>query len=510
MPRIVCLLVPLFPLAARLRSEPDLTGEAVAVCEGNGSAAHVVAASRIARRAGVTSGMSLAQARSILPSLTARGRDTACERSAHEALLEVAWSLSPQVEIATPARLFVDVSGMEFLFPGASGEQELGQAAVRTAESLSLPMRVGLASTKLAAGVAARLPESPTVVPRGGEAAFLAPLPIGHLGLDHRLTEILDRWGVNTVGDLARLPADRVASRLGPQGAWAHRAARGQDSRPISPHRPQMTLTEGLELEWPAMTVEPLLYAVRQCLERSIGRLVHLDLACVTLELDLTLEPEGVDRRTIRLPSPTRDLEALLTLVRLEVEARPPHSPVAGFSCVIHPDQPRRGQLALFGPAEIHPDTLATVLARLMGRLGPEAVGSPRTVDGHAPERAGSEVFQPPAAPTICQEVRQGRGLLAVRVLRPPVDLEVITEEPKTGNHSNLPRLMSIASVQGATPRIQGLVRVAAGPWSLEEGWWRDKPIVREYWDVELSGGGLYRIYHDRTNGDWYADGIYD
>jgi hypothetical protein len=71
-------------------------------------------------------------------------------------------------------------------------------------------------------------------------------------------------------------------------------------------------------------------------------------------------------------------------------------------------------------------------------------------------------------------------------------------------------RLVSLASEPGATPRIQGLVRVAAGPWTLEDGWWSDQPVERDYWDVELSGGGLYRIYLDRTSGEWFADGMYD
>src|SRR3954467_13905027 len=49
--RTACLLLPLFPLAARLRSEPELTREALAVMEGNGNAARVVAATRLARSA---------------------------------------------------------------------------------------------------------------------------------------------------------------------------------------------------------------------------------------------------------------------------------------------------------------------------------------------------------------------------------------------------------------------------------------------------------------------------
>jgi hypothetical protein len=53
-------------------------------------------------------------------------------------------------------------------------------------------------------------------------------------------------------------------------------------------------------------------------------------------------------------------------------------------------------------------------------------------------------------------------------------------------------------------------VRVASGPWGLEEEWWSEQPVARDYWDVELAAGGLYRIYRDRASGEWYADGIYD
>src|SRR6266511_665657 len=57
--RLACLFVPLFPLAARLRSEPDLKVEALAVFEGNGNAARVVAAARKAREKGIQPGMTL-------------------------------------------------------------------------------------------------------------------------------------------------------------------------------------------------------------------------------------------------------------------------------------------------------------------------------------------------------------------------------------------------------------------------------------------------------------------
>ncbi len=516
--RIACLIVPCFPLAARLRVEPELTGQAVAVCEGDGTAARVAAVSRTAWRFGLRPGSTLAQARSRMPDIIARGRDAAAERSAHEALLEAAATLSPRVEDARENIVYADVSGMDKLFPGGDGEAEIGRTAILVAEGLSLVVQAGIAATKLAARVAAFKTPSPTIIPPGGEAAFMAPLPIADLDLSRRLRETLARWGVVTVGDLARLPADRVAARLGTDGQAAHRAACGHDLEPLAPHHLPPVLSEGLELEWAVVTVDPLLALLKPCLERMHRRLEHQDLACTLLELELGLEPEGIDRRPVRLPAPARDVEALLILVRLEIEARPPQGPVVAFRCLIHPDRPRTGQLTLFGPPEIQPDRLAVTLARLAARLGPDRVGSPRLVDGHLPERVATAPFDPPPPPKSRLAPRRGRGLLAVRVLRPPVLLEVIVESRQDSGADESQetveaaddRPVSVASENGATPRIQGLVRVAAGPWSLEEGWWKDEPIERDYWDVELSGGGLYRIFRDRISAEWYADGIYD
>ena len=137
--------------------------------------------------------MSLAQARSILPDLIARGRDPRCERSAHEALLEAGSSISPRVEDANEDLVYADISGMETLF---DNEDEIGRLAMLSAESLGLFARAGIASNKLGARIAAHTPASPTVIPPGREAAFLAPLPLHHLGLDasiqHIVTRLLD------------------------------------------------------------------------------------------------------------------------------------------------------------------------------------------------------------------------------------------------------------------------------------------------------------------------------
>jgi len=560
--RLACLFVPLFPLAARLRSEPDLKGESVAVFEGNGNAARLIAATRKARKAGLETGMTLPQARAILPKLVARGRDRESERTAQEALLEAADTFSPRVEDGGEGLVYLDLDGLPALSPRyppsstvdcrlstvdspPSRELALGRDLIAAAEKVGLPARAGIAASKLAARVAAGLPESPTVVAPGQEAAFLAPLPLARLTPALEIAQMLERWGLSSIGELAKLPEGEVASRLGESGRELHATARGIDPRPLEARLPPPCFSEGMDLEWPLLSLEPFLFVSRAALDRLLARLESQALACMRLELTLKLDPDGCDARAIELPGPTRDAKTLLTLLRLELEARPPGSPVGGFVLIARPDRTRSAQLSLFGPAALSPDRLATTIARLASMLGADRVGSPRTADGHRPERYALASFAPPPPPSFALAPKSGRGLLSVRVLRPPVPLEVITEEKAFSSqlsafspnpdseianrkseiansvHSRPPlptgegrgegRLLSLKSVDpNSGLEISGAVRVAAGPWRMEEGWWTSDPADRDYWDVELSDGALYRVYRERASGSWFADGVYD
>jgi protein ImuB len=510
-PRVACLFLPLFPLAARLRSEPELAREALVTVAGNGSAARVAAATRLARAAGVRPGLTLVQARALCPKLVARPRDGECERAAQEALLEVAEGFSPRVEDAGEGVAYLDVDGVERHYPGPSPELGLGRALMRAADAAGLPARVGVAASKLAARVAAGLPAPPVVVPAGEEASFLAPLPLHRLCPEVEIAATLERWGVRSIGDFARLPPSRVASRLGRTGRELHATARGIDPRPLMPREPSPAFHEGMSLEWPLVSLEPFLFVGRAALDRLCRRLESRGFACSRLGLELRLEPDGHQSRSIALPAPTRDAKTLLTLVRLELEARPPGAPVAGFTLLADPDRPREAQLSLYGPAALSPDKLATTLARLFALLGPGRVGSPRPLDGHRPERFALVELAPPPPPEIRRAPRAGRGLLAVRVLRPPVEIEVITGEAEPETSSVPVEVRTPANGAAAKrPRIEGTIKVASGPWGLEEEWWGDEPTGRDYWDVEIAGRGLYRFYRERATGVWYADGIYD
>jgi protein ImuB len=394
----------------------------------------------------------------------------------------------------------------------ADPERELGQTLARAAARAGLPARVGIASSRLAAEVAAHGAGDgePAIVPPGREADSLAPLPLARLMPEMELAATLAHWGIRTVGELARLPADEVTSRLGEAGRRLHALARGVDPRPLSPCAPPRDLREGMELEWPLATLEPFLFLARAALDRLCRRLDAEGLGCAELGIALTLEPEGVDERAIALPAPTRDAKTLLRLVQLELEGRPPGAAVCGFAFTARPDRPREAQLTLFGPPALSPDRLATTLARLFALLGPDRAGSPVAVDGHRPAACALVPFAPPPPPAVAARPRRRRGLLAVRALRPPLALAV--EVDARGRPLAVAPVTRGEAGEGAArrPELRGAVRVAAGPWRLEEGWWSETPMERDYWDVEIAGGGLWRIYRDAASGDWFADGAYD
>ena len=550
MTRLACFYVPMFALAARLRSEPDLLHEAVGIVEGNGNNAHIVAATRRARQKGIHPGLSLTQARSLLPKLIARGRDAECERTAQEALLEVAESFSPRVEDAGEGTVFLDVTGMERHFDDVgsdvsrtlqsdisssrtresdlhesdlhsqSPEHRLARAAIRACEAISLPARVGIAASKLAARVAAELPKSPNVVAPGEEGTFLAPLPLTRLSPELEAAAMLQRFGLSSIGDLARLPENEIASRLGEVGRELHWAARGIDPRPLMPRPLPPEFREGMELEWPLVALEPFLFIANAALDRLSKRMEIQGFACKRLEFTLTLDPDGYDARGIDLPAPTRDVKTMLTLMRLDLEKTPPGAPVVGFSFVAHPDRPRRAQLSLFGPTAMSPEKLATTIAKLVALLGDGRVGMPMTVDGHLPERFAISDFDPPPPPDVRRKPSRARGLLAVRTFRPPIAIEVTTRETSDKEiqiasirsqpvPAALPSPSSKPRVEvGATIEISGTVRICSGPWRVEEGWWSDRPEVREYWDVELERGGVYRVF--RGVAEWFVDARYE
>src|SRR5262245_29692449 len=186
----------------------------------------------------------------------------AAEGTPPGALADVAREFSPRIDIGSqPDRdVALDLSGLERLFGDA---RTIAEELRRTAADRGLRVRVAITGTRTASRLLVRYRAGLTIVGPGNEAAAVAPLPITLLGdlitadetreprtshlrtvnsrispperripspgsripspesrvpdPESRVPELATfrRWGLRTLGDLAALPADDLAARLG-------------------------------------------------------------------------------------------------------------------------------------------------------------------------------------------------------------------------------------------------------------------------------------------------------
>ncbi len=502
MPRIACLLVPDFPLAALLRSEPELHGRPLAVVESDDPRASLSAVSPAAEAEGVRRGLSATAARAISSELLLRRLPGGVLRSAEAALLDVAESFSPRVEPCAGGMVFLDTDGLVSLF-GAEGHLATSLAA--RARRVGLEARVGLAGSKTASWLAARGSDGVTVWPSGAEAEALSSLPLSLLDPPEDLALVLGRWGIRTLGELSRLPGPSVGRRLGPIGLRLWHRARGEDEEPLEPRPRALGFEEVVDCEYAIDSFEPLSFLLRAALERLTTRLDVRALRAGDLVLSLGLEGGGREERTIRVAAPTNEGKLLLGLLRLAFESRPPRASVESFRLAAVAERTRPVALGLFVPPAPAPEELDATLARLAAVAGSGRVGAPALARSHRPDAFTLERFAPPPPPASPESPPASKAL-ALRTFRPPVVLHVVCDRGRP----DFVRAGRCESLGSTASGFGGRVVELAGPWRLEAEWWQSDRLERDYYDAELSDGGVYRLYRDRRDGRWFAEGLYD
>jgi protein ImuB len=492
------------PLQAVLRAEPQLLGSALAVTSGSGDRAQVLQATQAARKSGVRAGLSAAQARAVCAGLLLREATAALRTAAGDALYDVASAFSPCIELHDDHAL-IEVGDLGQLFPD---EATLCTALAGHAEKVGLRIHVALADQKATAHVLSRCRPGATCVPTGGERAALAPLPLSALGLPPAQAALVARFGLRTIGEFAALPRRQLASRLGTEGVALHRLSCGEEQAPLAPTPPPLSIRESVEFDDPIDNLEPLAFVLRGLLDRAVSRLAALCQSCGDYTLHMRLYPSGTDERRISVAAPTREVAPLLELARILLAAHPPAAPVQELAVQVIPTRPRAVQMSLFAPAGPRPEQLAVTLARLQALCGEGRVGTPVVVDTHLPGQAAVAPFvePPPAAPLPASPLPGPRPdddhptedapphLLATHVLRPP--------PPATVHHSG-PQIEFLH-----TELVAGPVHRSGGPYRLRDG--GGARVLRDYYDIELREGGVYRLFHDLHADRWYLDARYD
>ncbi|HXJ18502.1 MAG TPA: DNA polymerase Y family protein [Candidatus Polarisedimenticolia bacterium] len=530
------IFVPNFMVQAVVRAEPSLRERALALVEGTPPLYRVAAINEKAARAGIEVGMSKTNAEEFA-GLEIRPRSRAQEKSAHAALLDIGWSVSPQIEDTAEDMIVLDLAGLSYLF---NSEEEIGVHLAQRASECGLLLNVAIAANVETAVIAARGFAGITVISPGEEAKRLADLPVGVVSPSAETAETLSRWGVHTCGALAALPVLQLSERLGQEGVRLHALARGTGSRSLAIAEPAHSFAEEMELDDAVEDLEPLSFLLGRLLDQLCARLTARSLAASVIRVRFELQPSpqsARDRRQemwreknsptmyereLQLPVPVRDSKMLLKLLRLRLQANPPGAPIQKIALTAEVARPRATQDGLFLPSFPDPEKLEVTIARIAGVVGEGNVGSPTPVDTHRPGEfqmqrflAAAEAVE--AKRNDCGALQAGRQRRSSKVpasfrsFRPPVPAKLELEAGRP--------------VRVVFQGLRGEVRAASGPWCTSGDWWREDPWQHEEWDVEIhfhfSGrrdprvnpppdGGLYCLYYDALRRSWFVRGIYD
>ncbi|HHS82600.1 MAG TPA: DNA polymerase Y family protein [Devosia sp.] len=445
-----------------------------------------------AEAAGLSRGMSLADARALCPDLKSIPADLSRDLSFLRALARWAQRYSPVVSMEEDHRLLLDISGAAHLFGGE--EALLSDLLGRLARS-GLTARAGVADTPVAARALARFGSGQDIAPPGRAMDMLETLPVRALGLEEKTCISLQRLGVTRIGQLVAMEREGLLCRFG-QGLLVQLdRARGEQQELIVPekispvHRARMSLAEPVGLVRDVERIlERLLERVCRSLEKAQqgARRMRLtarrvDRGGVVVTIGLARPMRSRERIGRLFERDIRRMEAGFGIDRLTLEALDVVPlPLRQLTHQLTHGEGRQG------------DDLADLISRIGNRVGFENVRRYLPAQSHIPEKSfivSAAAFSAPVSDWT-------RGHLRPLIMFAP--------EPLAVGGRDVPHFFTWRGMRMATVRALGPERILAEWWLDDPGW---RSGMRDYWFVQTRQGRRLWLFHTPREPAWFVTG---
>ena len=439
--------------------------------------AQVIAVSASARARGVHPGCSIAAALAMAPQIVLHARRPELEQATLEELAAWAGRYTPQLSIAAPDTVLLDIAASLRLFGGLQMlAGEIGSAVA----ALGLHVHHAVAPTPRAAQWLAQHRPGCLIDGTHGWQEVLDELPVDLLagaGVSTAVLELLATLGIRSLGQARRLPRAGLARR---QGAAVHALlaqACGEVADPRLSYQPPERHRGHLLLPHPSTRIEPLLFAVSRLFAALEGWLWAHQAVLEDCRLVLEHEHHPPTIVDIHSTTPTRAQTQLLVLAREHLATLTLPAAVVAMALESGPAQ-RAAQRSgdLFGPAGGKDGDAALLAGRLRARLGAERVGSLCLHADHRPERAWG-----------------------------------ITAAGRRGNCDSLPAAPRPLWLAQAPRQVgRATLTLLEGPERIESGWWDGAPVRRDYYLARDSRCALCWVFEDLDQpGQWYVHGLH-
>jgi len=446
----------------------------------------LTALNEAARRIGLSAGMTLADARALLPDLGVAEADPQADRMALSDLADWCGRYAPWTAVDGADGIRIDITGSAHLF---GGEEALRTDLLARLAATGLSARAAIAETPGAAWAVAHYGEGGSVA-AGEVAVALARLPVAALRLDAETVQALSRVGVRRIADLVGLPRAPLALRFGAQTLRRLDQAFGRVAEPISPRKEPAQLRVRLAFAEPVARREDIEMATHRLLEALVGELE--DVGQGVRQLDLVVYRVDGDCRRVRIgtSAPNRTVPHLFRLLKEHFDRIDPGFGIEVMGLEAHAVQPMRPRDHTDGE-----EAFEDFLDRLRNHLGSQTAVNLIPVDSHVAERAVA----------VMPAERSGsggatwplRGERPIALLVAPERIETAPSEPADPPGWFIWR------------RVVRTIIEAKGPERIAPEWWRLPPgmQMRDYWRLTDVAGRRYWLYRDQAG--WYLQGLF-
>ena len=321
--KILCLLMPHFPLICETLRNPALEGRPAVVTYSSGSQKLVLDYSP--ELDGLHPDIPLQQAMARHGESVLLQADVPYYWSAFNEILGKLEGKSSLVEGNELGCAYLGLDGMQLIYPNDDAVIN----AVRDVLPGMLVSRIGIAENKFLAYLAARhCPPDGRQVLTGNVTAFLKDFPCDMLPLSVKSKNRLHTFGINTLGQVAALPLGPLQAQFGPEGKRIWQLAHGLDETPFCPRGMEEAIEESLTLGSVTVSMEAILSAAEMLLARVLSRESLKGRGIRRLVLWTRSWNEEHWERKINFKQPSMDIRTTTSRIKRVLESFPQLGPV--------------------------------------------------------------------------------------------------------------------------------------------------------------------------------------
>ncbi|MEA2822985.1 MAG: protein ImuB [Bradyrhizobium sp.] len=450
-----------------------------------------------AERLGLSRGMTVTRAQSLLPDLVVMDATPEEDAAALHRLSLWCIRYSPLVTPAPPDGVFIDVAGSAHLF---HGEETLLEDLLGRLGRDGFSARAAVADTPGCAWAMARYSTIRIVSP-GRASEAIASLPVAALRLAPETIASLHEVGIERVAQIASKPRATLHLRFGGEVLLRFDQALGSVQEALTSLTPPEVPSKQLRFAEPLADPEDLKRVITRLTELLCPELERRGVGARRLDLVFTRVDNLEQAVRIGLSRPYREPKHLAKLLAERLVLVDPGFGIEAVTLTASWIEAITERQTV--GRHVSPDGAEVDVAQLVDslgvRLGEKSVFRLAPVESELPERSVRRV---PA-------LHPARGLDWPKDLPRPARLFVHPEP-----------VDAIAALPDHPPRLfvwrrkQYRVAHADGPERIHGEWWRSDAeitLLRDYYRLETTDGARYWLFRDGAaddGGKWWLHGV--